>query len=61
MLLTNADDDCAVLENCKPPQWIPQKWCFHNFYNMCVNMSKKYKANASYGNGGCQNWFIKQF
>ncbi|GAB7323998.1 hypothetical protein MBLNU13_g07402t1 [Cladosporium sp. NU13] len=49
-------------KNCKPPQWIPEKWCFHNFYNMCVNMSKNYKATAFYGkDGGCQVWRIKQF
>lgn len=47
--------------NCRPAQWVPMDYCFKNFWNMCVNMNKDYKANANYGNGGCQKWFIKQF
>jgi hypothetical protein len=51
-----------LLANCKPPQWVPEVWCMANFFNMCVNMSDKYKATAYYGkDGGCQAWRIKQF
>lgn len=49
------------LGNCKPVQWVPDKYCHQNFFNMCVNMNKNNKARAKYGNGGCQDWHIKQF
>ena len=53
---------CLIAENCKPPQWIPEKWCFHNFYNMCNNVNRNSKVTAYYGkDGGCQAWRIKKF
>jgi len=48
-------------DNCKPPQWVPEKYCFQNFMNMCVNMNKNNKVTAYYGkDGGCQAWRIRQ-
>ena len=51
----------SVPAKCKPPQWVPEKYCFQNFFNMCVNMNKNNKVTAYYGkDGGCQGWRIRQ-
>ncbi|KAM0721003.1 hypothetical protein Q7P37_003288 [Cladosporium fusiforme] len=36
-----------VRSKCKPAMWVPQEWCFKQFFNMCVNMDKSGKARAS--------------
>lgn len=55
------DDSFQQTDSCKPAQWVPQEWCFKQFFNMCVNLGKGGKVRAKYGKGGCQDWHIKKF
>ncbi|RMY70478.1 hypothetical protein D0863_05745 [Hortaea werneckii] len=47
--------------NCKPPQWVPQKYCKSQFMGMCARSAKgSYGASAKrFGRNKCQNWSIQ--
>jgi hypothetical protein len=39
---------------CNPAQWVPQKYCYKQFYNMCANKVKE----GNFGRNGCQKFGI---
>ncbi|KAI7230859.1 hypothetical protein KC330_g6709 [Hortaea werneckii] len=47
--------------NCKPPQWVPQKYCKSQFMGMCARSAKgSFGASAKrFGRNKCQNWSIQ--
>ncbi|KAF2864043.1 hypothetical protein K470DRAFT_50583 [Piedraia hortae CBS 480.64] len=40
-------------------EWIPQKYCLSQFFNMCAHGDRNGQATASYGTHGCQKWQIQ--
>ncbi|KAI6849468.1 hypothetical protein KC332_g1866 [Hortaea werneckii] len=55
-LMTNVHID----GNCKPAQWVPQKYCMFQFKNMCANAGKGYygASEKRFGRNKCQKWSI---
>lgn len=47
-----------LTDRCKPPNKIPKKWCFKQFYNMCRNGRPNGTSGARYGDAGCQAWML---
>jgi hypothetical protein len=43
-----------IAGSCAPAQWVPQKYCFIQFYNMCAYRVRE----RGYGRDGCQTWGI---
>lgn len=54
------DTKIRITGNCKPPQWVPQKYCKLQFDAMCANSGKGTKGASTkrFGRGGCQYWEI---
>jgi len=44
---------------CVPPQWIPQEYCYSQFYNMCATGGRAGQNERSYGRDSCQDWTIE--
>ncbi|KAK3109872.1 hypothetical protein LTR53_016418 [Teratosphaeriaceae sp. CCFEE 6253] len=49
----------AISGNCNPPQWIPEKYCYSQLFNMCAHGGKHGGSSHHYGNNNCQHWKIK--
>ena len=52
-------------DDCKPAQWVPQQYCYSQFYDICAKGSQHGRGIGYYGrqlpgNGGgrCQTWMI---
>ncbi|KAK3109871.1 hypothetical protein LTR53_016417 [Teratosphaeriaceae sp. CCFEE 6253] len=43
---------------CAPPQWVPQKYCFSQFWNMCAWGGHHGGSVRHYGTNNCQKWVI---
>ena len=48
----------GITGKCKPAQWVPQKYCKSQFYDMCAHADKNGESTRHYGNGKCQEWGI---
>ena len=44
---------------CNPAQWVPQEYCFSQFYQMCVDAGPTGSMTRRFGRNGCQNWIIR--
>ncbi|GAB7358258.1 hypothetical protein MBLNU230_g0409t1 [Neophaeotheca triangularis] len=47
----------AIRATCRPQQWIPQYWCYKQFYDLCTSGDSKGRNSRIYN--GCQIWYIK--
>nr|OQO32572.1 hypothetical protein B0A51_00136 [Rachicladosporium sp. CCFEE 5018] len=43
---------------CNPPQWVPQKYCFSQMYDICANGGPHGGGRGWYGTNRCQEWSI---
>ncbi|KAI7088669.1 hypothetical protein KC356_g3099 [Hortaea werneckii] len=50
----------SINGNCKPAQWVPQKYCMSQFKNMCAKAGKGYygASEKRFGRNKCQKWSI---
>lgn len=46
--------------SCGPAQWVPQEYCFSQFYHLCATGDKYGQNHAYYGRNNCQSWHIVQ-
>ncbi|KXT12646.1 hypothetical protein AC579_4211 [Pseudocercospora musae] len=44
--------------DCKPAQWVPQKYCKSQFYELCNRGDSNGANGARYGRNACQWWRI---
>ncbi|KAK4901819.1 hypothetical protein LTS10_011306 [Elasticomyces elasticus] len=45
--------------SCNPWQWVPQKYCLSQLYNMCAQGDGAGSYGARfYGNNNCQTWVL---
>ncbi|GAB7364749.1 hypothetical protein MBLNU230_g5547t1 [Neophaeotheca triangularis] len=47
-----------ITGGCSPPQWVPQKYCYSQFYAMCARGDSDGRRNAQFGRNKCQTWSI---
>ena len=52
------DTIVSIAGTCSPAQWVPQKYCLAQFYEMCANSRAKGAQTNDYGRDGCQKWVI---
>ncbi|KAK5138250.1 hypothetical protein LTR08_003311 [Meristemomyces frigidus] len=52
------DTVVTITGSCSPAQWVPQKYCLSQFYEMCAYSNKKGAQTNAYGRNGCQSWKI---
>ncbi|KAK5136093.1 hypothetical protein LTR08_004143 [Meristemomyces frigidus] len=48
----------SITGNCGPAQWVPQEYCFKQFYHMCATGTSSGTSAKRYGRNGCQTWLI---
>ena len=48
----------SIAGTCSPAQWIPQEYCFSQFYQICANGNEHGTGAKYYGRNGCQRWLI---
>ncbi|TKA34317.1 hypothetical protein B0A50_00297 [Salinomyces thailandicus] len=50
----------TISGGCKPPMWVPSKYCYSQMYHVCATGGKKGHGNIAYGPNGCQLFEITQ-
>ncbi|KAK5172969.1 uncharacterized protein LTR77_003091 [Saxophila tyrrhenica] len=48
----------AIRGSCSPQEWVPRKYCYLQFYKMCVQFPGAGAGVRSFGTNGCQSWQI---
>ena len=49
-----------ITGSCKPPQWVPQEFCFSQFKELCADSQDKTFSGVEYfGRSNCQRWHIE--
>lgn len=45
-----------ITGSCNPPEWVPQVFCFSQFYSMCAQGDNVGTNTRYYGGNNCQKW-----
>ena len=48
----------GISGKCSPAQWVPQHYCYKQFYYMCWKGNNRGSYEKSYGRKKCQDWLI---